>query len=129
MCTLKFLPEAMLYLYWNLQLTQGDPWQVSEKVYFMKQTVGNACGTIGLLHAVGNLACSSLVDLGMLFARHPTSVFFKDSRVMRLCVRWYGCLVLLALVFKCDFQSTVYLGCRGRLLSAALCQANVYYVS
>lgn len=35
----------------------------SEKVYFMKQTVGNACGTIGLLHAVGNLACSSLVDL------------------------------------------------------------------
>ncbi|KAL6985914.1 Ubiquitin carboxyl-terminal hydrolase 3 [Sarracenia purpurea var. burkii] len=24
-------------------------------VYFMKQTVGNACGTIGLLHAVGNV--------------------------------------------------------------------------
>ncbi|TQD95213.1 hypothetical protein C1H46_019187 [Malus baccata] len=24
-------------------------------VYFMKQTVGNACGTIGLLHAVGNI--------------------------------------------------------------------------
>ncbi|KAK3224976.1 hypothetical protein Dsin_004838 [Dipteronia sinensis] len=28
----------------------------SSKVYFMKQTVGNACGTIGLLHAVGNVA-------------------------------------------------------------------------
>jgi ubiquitin carboxyl-terminal hydrolase L3 len=27
---------------------------VSEKVYFLKQTVGNACGTIGLLHAIGN---------------------------------------------------------------------------
>ncbi|KAL9665724.1 hypothetical protein QQ045_000044 [Rhodiola kirilowii] len=27
----------------------------SEKVYFLKQTVGNACGTIGLLHAVGNI--------------------------------------------------------------------------
>ncbi|CAK7356307.1 unnamed protein product [Dovyalis caffra] len=30
----------------------NDP---SSKVYFMKQTVGNACGTIGLLHAVGNI--------------------------------------------------------------------------
>lgn len=27
----------------------------SNAVYFMKQTVGNACGTIGLLHAVGNV--------------------------------------------------------------------------
>ncbi|XP_024369743.1 ubiquitin carboxyl-terminal hydrolase 3 [Physcomitrium patens] len=35
--------------------------QVSENVYFMKQTVGNACGTIGLLHAVGNVAAQ--VDL------------------------------------------------------------------
>ncbi|CAD5197091.1 unnamed protein product [Musa acuminata subsp. malaccensis] len=26
----------------------------SEKVYFLKQTVGNACGTIGVLHALGN---------------------------------------------------------------------------
>ncbi|KAG2263952.1 hypothetical protein Bca52824_071031 [Brassica carinata] len=26
-----------------------------DKVYFMKQTVGNACGTIGLLHAIGNI--------------------------------------------------------------------------
>ncbi|KAH7549661.1 hypothetical protein JRO89_XS13G0063200 [Xanthoceras sorbifolium] len=29
--------------------------ECSSKVYFMKQTVGNACGTIGLLHAVGNI--------------------------------------------------------------------------
>lgn len=27
----------------------------ADGVYFMKQTVGNACGTIGLLHAVGNI--------------------------------------------------------------------------
>lgn len=27
---------------------------VSPKVFYMKQTIGNACGTIGLLHAVGN---------------------------------------------------------------------------
>ncbi|CAM6023870.1 unnamed protein product [Sphagnum balticum] len=28
--------------------------QVSEKLYFLNQTVGNACGTIGLLHSIGN---------------------------------------------------------------------------
>ena len=30
--------------------------QVSDKVWFTKQSVGNACGTIGLLHAAANLA-------------------------------------------------------------------------
>ncbi|CAL0311645.1 unnamed protein product [Lupinus luteus] len=29
--------------------------EYSSKVYFMKQTVGNACGTVGLLHALGNI--------------------------------------------------------------------------
>lgn len=28
--------------------------QVSPDVYFIKQTIGNACGTIGLIHAVAN---------------------------------------------------------------------------
>ncbi|KAM4608471.1 ubiquitin carboxyl-terminal hydrolase isozyme L3 isoform 2-T2 [Polymixia lowei] len=28
--------------------------EVSPDVYFMKQTIGNACGTIGLIHAVSN---------------------------------------------------------------------------
>lgn len=27
---------------------------VSEDVYFMKQTIGNACGTIAMLHAICN---------------------------------------------------------------------------
>ena len=27
---------------------------VSPNVFFMKQTVGNACGTVGLLHSIGN---------------------------------------------------------------------------
>ncbi|ETV80340.1 hypothetical protein, variant 1 [Aphanomyces astaci] len=27
---------------------------VSKNVYYMKQTVGNACGTVGILHALGN---------------------------------------------------------------------------
>lgn len=28
--------------------------KVSPDVYFIKQTIGNACGTIGLIHAVAN---------------------------------------------------------------------------
>ncbi|XP_058526372.1 ubiquitin carboxyl-terminal hydrolase isozyme L1 [Ochotona princeps] len=28
--------------------------EISPKVYFMKQTIGNSCGTIGLIHAVAN---------------------------------------------------------------------------
>lgn len=28
--------------------------EVPSEVYFMKQTIGNACGTIGLIHAVAN---------------------------------------------------------------------------
>ncbi|XP_053433658.1 ubiquitin carboxyl-terminal hydrolase isozyme L1 isoform X1 [Nycticebus coucang] len=28
--------------------------EVSPKVYFMKQTIGNSCGTVGLIHAVAN---------------------------------------------------------------------------
>lgn len=27
---------------------------LSENVYFMKQTIGNACGTIGILHCMAN---------------------------------------------------------------------------
>ena len=38
--------------------------EASSSVYFMKQTVGNACGTIGLLHAIGNL--TSEIKLGNL---------------------------------------------------------------
>lgn len=30
---------------------------VSDNVYYTKQTVGNACGTVGLIHAVAN--CST----------------------------------------------------------------------
>eukprot|EP00640_Fibrocapsa_japonica_P004213 CAMPEP_0113944566 /NCGR_PEP_ID=MMETSP1339-20121228/34501_1 /TAXON_ID=94617 /ORGANISM="Fibrocapsa japonica" /LENGTH=236 /DNA_ID=CAMNT_0000949803 /DNA_START=85 /DNA_END=795 /DNA_ORIENTATION=- /assembly_acc=CAM_ASM_000762 len=30
--------------------------EVSSEVYYMKQTVGNACGTVALLHAAGNLS-------------------------------------------------------------------------
>uniref|UniRef100_A0A3Q0SWX9 Ubiquitin carboxyl-terminal hydrolase n=1 Tax=Amphilophus citrinellus TaxID=61819 RepID=A0A3Q0SWX9_AMPCI len=33
---------------------KDQPQEVSPGVYFIKQTIGNACGTIGLIHAVAN---------------------------------------------------------------------------
>ncbi|XP_061698020.1 ubiquitin carboxyl-terminal hydrolase isozyme L3 isoform X2 [Syngnathoides biaculeatus] len=33
---------------------KSQPQEVSSNVYFMRQTIGNACGTIGLIHAVAN---------------------------------------------------------------------------
>ncbi|KAK9903583.1 hypothetical protein WJX75_009284 [Coccomyxa subellipsoidea] len=33
---------------------KGEGYVVPEGVYFMKQTIGNACGTIGALHAIAN---------------------------------------------------------------------------
>ena len=32
---------------------------MSDNVYYTKQTVGNACGTVGLIHAVAN-CCDAL---------------------------------------------------------------------
>jgi ubiquitin carboxyl-terminal hydrolase L3 len=34
-------------------------------LYYMKQTIGNACGTIGMLHAFGNNRNSLLFGAGL----------------------------------------------------------------
>ncbi|GAB4858085.1 Ubiquitin carboxyl-terminal hydrolase 3 [Ancistrocladus abbreviatus] len=49
----------------------------SPKVYFMKQTVGNACGTIGLLHAVGNVTSEIKLREDSFLDR-----FFKSTGTM-----------------------------------------------
>nr|KYP55490.1 Ubiquitin carboxyl-terminal hydrolase isozyme L3 [Cajanus cajan] len=49
----------------------------SSKVYFMKQTVGNACGTIGLLHALGNITSEVKLAEGSFFDK-----FFKSTASM-----------------------------------------------
>ncbi|EEF30030.1 ubiquitin carboxyl-terminal hydrolase 3 [Ricinus communis] len=56
---------------------EGVKQEPSNKVYFMKQTVGNACGTIGLLHAVGNITSEiNLVEESFL------DRFFKSTARM-----------------------------------------------
>ncbi|KAJ8774396.1 hypothetical protein K2173_012470 [Erythroxylum novogranatense] len=49
----------------------------NRKVYFMKQTVGNACGTIGLLHGVGNMTSNIKLSEGSFLDR-----FFKATASM-----------------------------------------------
>ncbi|XP_075639832.1 ubiquitin carboxyl-terminal hydrolase 3 [Castanea sativa] len=51
--------------------------EASSSVYFMKQTVGNACGTIGLLHAIGNLTSEIKLVEGSFLDR-----FFKTTATM-----------------------------------------------
>lgn len=43
--------------------------QAGSNVYFMKQTVGNACGTVALLHAVGNNLSRVALMQGSYFER------------------------------------------------------------
>lgn len=37
--------------------------ELSKKVYFTKQTVGNACGTVGIIHALGNAASKIMLGI------------------------------------------------------------------
>lgn len=39
-------------------MTVIDPASKSDKVYFIKQTIPNACGTIALIHAIANYSYS-----------------------------------------------------------------------
>ncbi|OQS00212.1 ubiquitin carboxyl-terminal hydrolase [Thraustotheca clavata] len=48
---------------------------VSPNVYFMKQTVGNACGTVGILHALGNVKDAIKFREGSFL-----DTFFKSTR-------------------------------------------------
>ncbi|TYI15562.1 hypothetical protein ES332_A08G195200v1 [Gossypium tomentosum] len=75
---------AVLFLYPITSQTEEERLQqdnekrdVSSKVYFMKQTVGNACGTIGLLHSVGNITSEIKLQEGSFLDR-----FFKSTAIM-----------------------------------------------
>ncbi|ETW09666.1 hypothetical protein H310_00181 [Aphanomyces invadans] len=47
-------PVSELHAKEQLERIEKEGQIVSPNVYFMKQTVGNACGTVGILHALGN---------------------------------------------------------------------------
>ncbi|RDX62336.1 Ubiquitin carboxyl-terminal hydrolase 3, partial [Mucuna pruriens] len=84
---LEMVPKpvlAVLFLYPITAKTEEERLQqesekkdYSSKVYFMKQTVGNACGTIGLLHALGNLTSEVKLVEGSFFDK-----FFKSTASM-----------------------------------------------
>jgi ubiquitin carboxyl-terminal hydrolase L3 len=48
-------PSSEAYREEERERIERDGQIVSPNVYFMKQTVGNACGTVGLLHCIGNV--------------------------------------------------------------------------
>ncbi|KAF6146123.1 hypothetical protein GIB67_015561 [Kingdonia uniflora] len=85
---LEMVPKpvlAVLFLYPITDETEAERMlqkESSEKkpggrVYFMKQTVGNACGTIGLLHAIGNVSSEVGLVEGSYLDR-----FFKRTASM-----------------------------------------------
>jgi ubiquitin carboxyl-terminal hydrolase L3 len=55
---------------------------VSERVYFMTQTVGNACGTVGILHALCNQADELQLEPGSWLHTwvHKTSALDPQAR-------------------------------------------------
>ncbi|XP_022923369.1 ubiquitin carboxyl-terminal hydrolase 3-like [Cucurbita moschata] len=61
----------------RLQQEEDAKNDYSDQVYFMKQTVGNACGTIGLLHAIGNITSEIKLSEGSFLDR-----FFKSTKSM-----------------------------------------------
>ncbi|KAJ8028827.1 Ubiquitin carboxyl-terminal hydrolase isozyme L3 [Holothuria leucospilota] len=61
----------------RLEKIEKDGQSVSPKVYFMKQTISNACGTIGLLHAVMNVQ-----DEVSLEPENPLKEFAEKTKAM-----------------------------------------------
>ncbi|KAJ8774413.1 hypothetical protein K2173_012719 [Erythroxylum novogranatense] len=84
---LQLVPKpilAVLFLYPITEKSEAERIQqdnvmkeANSKVYFMKQTVGNACGTVGLLHAVGNITSNIKLSEGSFLDR-----FFKTTASM-----------------------------------------------
>lgn len=57
--------------------SSGETKEPSKNVYFTKQTIGNACGTVGIIHALGNAASRIKLGEGSYFDR-----FYKRTANM-----------------------------------------------
>ncbi|XP_027334751.1 ubiquitin carboxyl-terminal hydrolase 3-like isoform X2 [Abrus precatorius] len=68
---LEMVPKPVLAVLFLYPITAKE---CSSRVYYMKQTVGNACGTIGLLHALGNITSEVKLIEGSFFDK-----FFKST--------------------------------------------------
>lgn len=64
----------------------------------MRQTVGNACGTVGLLHAVGNI--TSEIHLRKCAAIFPYFTFCNQYLVHMLYMNGYGLLGSISCLFS-----------------------------
>ncbi|GMN30980.1 hypothetical protein TIFTF001_003050 [Ficus carica] len=84
---LEMVPKpvlAVLFLYPLTQQSEEERIQQANevkephgRVYYMRQTVGNACGTVGLLHAVGNITSEIKLVEGSFLDK-----FFKSTANM-----------------------------------------------
>ncbi|XP_023322187.1 ubiquitin carboxyl-terminal hydrolase isozyme L3 [Eurytemora carolleeae] len=70
---LQMLPQPVLALLLLFPINDkqeqtpgSDPEQISSKVFYMKQTISNACGTVALLHSVANNTDSIKLKEGAL---------------------------------------------------------------
>lgn len=70
----------------KIQATGDAAQKVSDNLYYMKQTVGNACGTVGLTHAALNLADKLKLTDGSFFANFlaKTKALTPDERAAAL---------------------------------------------
>ncbi|CAG9463885.1 unnamed protein product [Pedinophyceae sp. YPF-701] len=59
---------------------KGQAQAIDEKVWFTKQTISNACGTVGVLHAIGNNLERLPIQEGSFFARFFASVAHMDPK-------------------------------------------------
>ena len=67
--------------------------EVSPDVYFMKQTIGNACGTIGLIHAVANNQAS--LEFGKCSSSMRTTIPMSNVVHQRNYSYFCGCHIVL----------------------------------
>ncbi|KAL5551388.1 hypothetical protein UlMin_001564 [Ulmus minor] len=84
---LEMVPKPVLAVLFLYPLTSqseeerlqqaNDKQEPHGRVYYMRQTVGNACGTVGLLHAVGNITSEINLTEGSFLDK-----FFKSTASM-----------------------------------------------